>query len=100
MISVDKEERELIPNAMFIISLGIVAALGFGCNWLINREFSQARTEWQAERKDLLDRLMARDLPEVKQAQALENRATGSKPTSKRQNDARLMQLAEKAERE
>ena len=76
-----------------IIGMLIVATLGDYMSYI-------ERKQWQAERKDLLDRLMARDLPEVKQAQAIEHRAEGPKSTSKRQNDARLIQMAENAERE
>lgn len=49
----------------------------------------------QAERKDLIDRLMARDLTEVKQAQAI----AGAVPraVSKSRNEARLVEEARKA---
>lgn len=46
------------------------------------------------ERKDLIDRLMARDLKEVKQAQAIQN--ITPKVVSKRQNDTRIAEEAQK----
>ena len=88
-----------MTQTMFIIALVLVALMGMYSTWLATQSFGQAQTIWQAERKDLLDRLMARDLPEVKQAQALERRTEGGKPASKRQNDARLIESAKMAER-
>ena len=88
----------MIP--LFITALVLITLIGMYSTWTVSQTFDKAQTAWQAERKDLLDRLMARDLPEVKQAQAIERRTEGTKPTSKRQNDARLMAMAEKVERE
>lgn len=48
------------------------------------------------ERKDLVDRLMSRDLREVKQAQAI--RTVEPRVISKRQNDAKLVEEARKVE--
>lgn len=90
----------MTQNTMFIIALVAVTLLGMSASGLVVYIYVKSQTIWQAERKDLLDRLMARDLPEVKQAQAMENRAGANKPTSKRQNDARLIKAAEMAEKE
>jgi len=49
-----------------------------------------------AERKDLIDRLMARDLTEVKQAQAI--RQGSGKVMSKRINDAKIAEEKKKLE--
>ena len=83
-----------------VIGMLIVATIGGYACYIMDKTFDKDRQQWQAERKDLLDRLMARDLPEVKQAQAMEHRTEGPKSTSKRQNDARLMEMAEKVVRE
>jgi len=88
----------MIP--LFITALVLITLIGMYSTWTVSQTFDKAQTTWQAERKDLLDRLMARDLPEVKQAQAMEHRTEGPKSTSKRQNDARLMAMAEKVEKE
>ena len=85
---------------LFITALALITLIGMYSTWTVSQTFDKAQTAWQTERKDLLDRLMARDLPEVKQSQAIEARVTGAKPTSKRQNDARLMAMAEKVEKE
>ena len=50
--------------------------------------------EHAAERSVLLDRIMARDLPEVKMAQAID-RGDGPRATSKRQNDKKLADEAQ-----
>ena len=92
-----RDEKHMIP--LFIATLVLIALIGMYSTWTVSQTFDKAQTTWQAERKDLLDRLMARDLPEVKQAQAIEHRTEGPKSTSKRQNDARLIQMAENAER-
>lgn len=47
------------------------------------------------ERKDMVDRLMARDLTEVKQAQAMED-APGPRAISKRSNEQRMAQEAKR----
>lgn len=89
-----------MTQTIFIIALALIALMGMYSTWSVTQSFKQAQSTWQAERKDLLDRLMARDLPEVKQAQAIESRTDRVKPTSKRQNDARIIEMAEKAGRE
>lgn len=61
-----------------------------GCAKLINYLLEKHREE----RKDLIDRLMARDLKEVKQAQAIQN--ITPKVVSKRQNDTRIAEEAQK----
>ena len=96
----DKERGEEHMTALFITALVLMALMGMYATRTVSQTFSKAQTAWQAERKDLLDRLMARDLPEVKHAQAMESRVEGPKATSKRQNDARLMAMAEKVVRE
>lgn len=88
-----------MQTILFIVALVLVALVSTYSTWTISQSFAQAQANWQAERKDLLDRLMARNLPEVKQSQALERRAEGAKPTSKRQNDAKLIESARMAER-
>jgi hypothetical protein len=85
---------------MFIFALVLIALIGTCATGVVVYLFVKFQANWQSERKDLLDRLMARDLPEVKQAQAIENRIDSLKPTSKRQNDMRVMEMAKKAERE
>lgn len=50
----------------------------------------------QEERMDLVDRLMARDLKEVKQAQAIQN--VEPRVISKRMNDAKVAEEARKVE--
>ena len=82
------------------IGMLIIATISAYALYAMEKVHDKDRQQWQQERKDLLDRLMARDLPEVKQAQAMEARTGVAKSTSKRQNDARLMAMAEKVERE
>ena len=89
-----------MTQTTFMITLVLITIISTCSSYFVNQTFTKAQNIWQAERKDLLDRLMARDLPEVKQAQAIEHRTEGPKSTSKRQNDARLIQMAENAERE
>lgn len=60
------------------------------CAKLINYLLEKQREE----RKDLVDRLMARDLKEVKQAQAIQN--ITPKVVSKRQNDTRIAEEAQR----
>lgn len=57
-----------------------------------------AERRWAAERKDLVDRLMARDLTEVKQAQVIEARAEGARATSMGQNEKRIAEQNKRAE--
>lgn len=82
-----------------LLAIGLIAGISIYSIIVIQRMFERLRLDWQQERKDLLDRLMARDLPEMKQAQAIENRPE-PKVTSRRQNDLKLAELARKAERE
>jgi len=84
-----------------IVTLKLVVALaiffGFLLAHLEHRHQAQVEAieaRHYTERKDLYDRLMARDLPEVKQAQAIRQ----GQPTvvSKRRNDMRLAEEAKK----
>lgn len=83
-----------------VIGMLIISMISAYAIKAVDKVLEKAQADWQLERKDLLDRLMARDLPEVKQAQALEARSGVNKVSSKRQNDARLIKAAEMAERE
>jgi hypothetical protein len=55
---------------------------------------AQLADQYAAERSVLLDRIMARDLPEVKMAQAID-RGDGPRATSKGQNDKKLSDEAQ-----
>jgi len=76
-----------------VLAYGIWRFTTFGIENIKYLEELTARQE--AERKDLIDRLMARDLIEVKQAQNIE-RKTGGRVLSKGQNERKIAEEKER----
>ena len=103
-----------MENISPVVVVALISALAFlGQGYFMGREINeltQALFEmadahkntvaglqkgWQEERNDLLDRLMARDLPEVKMAQAVGRNA--ARAGSKMDNVQRIISNTQKA---